>query len=216
MRKILSLMLLVFVISSINSFGQKNEEISIDVKTIRIKTDRAQRNNGQGQFFLEGEDENGIKFPRQSFEGSFFIAPALNCEPCQKGTIFPEFTTQNWHWRTGGTSIEPTEFTRLLGEITIPQISIPIQSPRFRPLVIFVPLNFDNELRVVDQSDVNNIKTYIDPQVNLTGYMRLEFKQELSNPTQYLWINADINLFTVENNLIKKQRNSVNDLLKLK
>lgn len=215
MKKLLLLLLLLSVFSSIDILGQKSGEITIDVKTIHMTTDRTTRNNGQGQFQLEAVDETGSKFTRDSIDGSFFIAPALNCDFCKKGSVFPAYSGGNWNWRTGGNSTDLTENTRIMGKITIPKISLPVRHPRFKPLFINVPLNLENELKIVDQSDPNKIKTYIDPKVDLTGYMRLEYKQDRADPTTFYWVRAEINLYKIEENIFQNKINLLRQFFKL-
>ncbi len=190
MKKYISLVVLAIVSFTISTLAADDQIHSIQVNSISISTSRSQIGNNFGSFSMNATDETGSDFNRNAVYG-YFSSGFTYCDPCSKGSSFSDFASIGW--LTGGSAQHYNEWAKLSDlQISAPVWTLPIQQPRNRPLVKYIPVTITGKITVED----NRPQTYkifnIDNNVRLTGIMRVEFRQERYFPTKYTWLNVQI------------------------
>lgn len=185
----------LLIVLTLSVIGQ-NQSFSFTANTLNISTDRGRVFSNGGDFSLAGIDANGSSISRSSTNGSFSAPFISNCIPCQKGSIFGNFNLGSW--LTNGTAQNPpSEWTTFTGQISTPLWSIPIHHPRNRLLVRYIPVRLQGKL-VIRLNTGTNTVTYTDPNVDLSGVMRVEFKQVQSNPKLFEWNRVQVTTSTTQ------------------
>ncbi|HQU85852.1 MAG TPA: hypothetical protein PKY59_22130 [Pyrinomonadaceae bacterium] len=197
------LLILTFVLSSL-TFNLKAQDQNYNVKitSFGIKTDRQRITSNQGEFYLYGTRENGTGFARSATNGNFY-APITGCVPaCRKGSII-NGTFFGGTWRTAGDGINPSEYA-VLGDlqVTAPQVLIPVQFPFNKLFTVTVPVQVTGPIVVRDARPGTYRIIYTDPDVNLSGYMRAQFKKS-SWAASVEWVSAEV--IVSENNTQAKE-----------
>lgn len=166
----------LFLIGSLISVSGQDQNYTIKVDSLNISTDRSAVFSNFGNFSLTGTDENGNAFSRQAVSG-VFTADFVNCIPCKKGTAFSG-GFQSDGWLTGGTAQGLNERANLGGlNVSAPAWSVPIQFPFNRPTVKYIPITITGNLRFTDSRPGTYRIYYNAPNVNLSGYMKVEFSK---------------------------------------
>ena len=174
----------------VNGFAQ-DQTHPIQVNSISIATDRGQIGSNFGSFSMNATDENGGDFNRSAAYG-YFASAFIRCDPCDKGSVFGSFNSIGW--LTGGSAQSYNEWAQFDGlEISVPAWSLPVQQPRNRTLVKYIPVTVQGRLKLVDSRPVTFRIINVDNNVRLTGVMRVEFRQFRASPRKYEWLNVQIN-----------------------
>ena len=189
MKKYAALICTIITIFCVNGFAQ-DQTHQIQVNSISISTSRSEIYSNFGSFSINATDENGGEFTRNAVYG-YFSSAFANCIPCDKGSTFGGFRSARW--LTGGGTQTPGEWTRLDElQISVPAWTLPVQSPRNRPLVKYIPVTVRGKLSVVDNRPQTFQIINTDDNVSLTGVMRVEFKQLRADPRKFEWLSVQI------------------------
>ena len=189
MKKYIALIFTITTIFCVNGFAQ-DQTHPIQVNSISISTSRSQIGSNFGSFSMNATDENGGDFNRSAIYG-YFYSRFISCDPCDKGSSFGGFSSIGW--LTGGSAQSYNEWAKLSElQISAPAWTLPVQQPRNRPLVKYIPVTITGKITVEDNRPQSYRIFNIDNNVRLTGVMRVEFRQFRAAPRKYEWLNVQI------------------------
>lgn len=192
MKNIVFTLVFFLLFATVSNVFCEDQNRSINIDSINIVTDRSLIFNSYGGFSMNGTDDNGGEFYRQATNG-IFNAPFVNCiTPCRKSTAFTgTFFTDNW--LTAGNSQTLNEMANLNGlTIKAEDWMIPVQSPYGRPITKYIPITITGTIRVTDSRPMPTRIIYTDPNVNMSGTMKVVFTKSWM-PNSVQWQSVEIN-----------------------